>query len=239
MRCKKLLVILMILISIIAFFICLDLLLKDFQELNKNNESTENLIEESIEINDETEEIKINWDYLKSINEDIIAWIEIAGTNINYPILKDDNVYYLKHSFDKKYNNNGSIFTTNMFPFEEPETIIYGHNMKNGSMFSNLSKYMDKDFLHSHLEFNIYTPNANYIATIFSVYSIGIENENNNIKTLDFRERIEYYKNASKYTIDSNYNINKIVKLTTCSYLNQKERPTEQRYYIIANLNQI
>ena len=239
MKCKKILVIMLILIFIVVFSICVYLLLKDLQELNESNESTEDLIEESIEINEETQDKRIDWDYLKSVNEDIVAWIEIEGTNINYPILKDKDIYYLKHSFDKKYNNNGSIFTTNLLPFEEDETIVYGHNMRNGSMFSNLGNYLDKDFLYSHLKFKIYTPNGDYEASVFSVYSIGIETESNNIKSLDFAERIKYYEKASKYHIENNENINKIVKLSTCSYINAKTRPTDQRYYIIASLNQI
>lgn len=239
MKCKKILVIMLILIFIVVFSICVYLLLKDLQELNESNESTENLIEESIEINEDTQEKKIDWDYLKSVNEDIVAWIEIEDTNINYPILKDKDVYYLKHSFDKKYNSNGSIFTTDLLPFEENETIVYGHNMRNGSMFSNLGNYLDKDFLYSHLKFKIYTPNGDYEASVFSVYSIGIGIENNNIKSLDFNERIKYYEKTSKYYIENNDNINKIVKLSTCSYINAKTRPTDQRYYIIASLNQI
>lgn len=236
MKCKKILVIMLILIFIVVFSICVYLLLKDLQELNESNESTENLIEESIEINEDTQEKKIDWDYLKSVNEDIVAWIEIEDTNINYPILKDKDVYYLKHSFDKKYNSNGSIFTTDLLPFEEDETIVYGHNMRNGSMFSNLGNYLDKDFLYSHLKFKIYTPNGDYEASVFSVYSIGIGIENNNIKSLDFNERIKYYEKTSKYYIENNDNINKIVKLSTCSYINAKTRPTDQRYYIIASL---
>ena len=239
MKCKEILVIMLILIFIVVFSICVYLLLKDLQELNESNESTENLIEESIEINEDTQEKKINWDYLKSVNEDIVAWTEIEDTNINYPILKDKDVYYLKHSFDKKYNSNGSIFTTDLLPFEEDETIVYGHNMRNGSMFSNLGNYLDKDFLYSHLKFKIYTPNGDYEASVFSIYSIGIGIENNNIKSLDFNERIKYYEKTSKYYIENNDNINKIVKLSTCSYINAKTRPTDQRYYIIASLNQI
>lgn len=239
MKCKKILIILLILIFIVVFFICSYILLRDFQEVNKSNKSTENLIEESIEIIEETQEKNIDWDYLKSINEDIIAWIEIENTNINYPILKDKNLYYLKHSFDKTYNNNGSIFTTNYLPFEDKETIVYGHNMKNGAMFSNLSKYLNKDFLYAHLKFKIYTPNCNYEATIISVYSIGIEDENNNIKLLEFNERIEYYKQTSKFQIETSENINKIIKLSTCSYINSKSTPTDQRYYIIASIKGI
>lgn len=239
MRCKKILAIVIIFISMIIFALCMYSVLKDMGELKENNESTDNLIEESIEINEKTREKYIDWDYLKSVNEDIVAWIEIEGTNINYPILKDKDIYYLKHSFDKKYNGNGSIFTTNTNPFEDAETIVYGHNMRNGSMFSNLSNYWNKNFLDSHIKFKIYTPSCNYEATVFSIYSIGIDTESNNIKKLDFNERIDYYKKVSKHHIENDEKINKIVKLSTCSYINAKTRPTDQRYYIIANLIKI
>lgn len=237
MRCNKLLIILMIIASLIVLFFCSSKLYNQFHELEENNNSNENLIKDTIEINPVTEEIVgIDWTYLKSVNEDIVAWIEIEGTNINYPILKDKDVYYLNHSFDKKYNGNGSIFTTNTMPFDDLETILYGHNTKLGNMFSNLSNYWNRDFLDAHKKFKIYTPYSNYEATIFSVYSIGVETESNSIKLLNFNERINYYKKASKYHIENNVEINKIVKLSTCSYINAKSRPTEQRYYIIASL---
>lgn len=239
MKCKNVSIILLIFILTIVFCISCYILLKDFKEYKESDKSTEKLIEESIEIKEETQKRSIDWEYLKSINKDIIAWIEIENTKIDYPILKDKDVYYLKHTFDKKYNSNGSIFTTNSYPFEDKETIVYGHNMKNGSMFSDLGKYLNKDFLNSHFNFNIYTPTCNYEARNFSVYSIGVETESNNIKSLNFEDRIEYYKKASEYNIETDSNIKKIVKLSTCSYLNATTIPTDQRYYIVANLIQL
>ena len=237
MKCKNVSIILLIFILTIVFYISCYILLKDLKEYKESDKSTEKLIEESIEIKEETQKRSIDWEYLKSINKDIIAWIEIENTKIDYPILKDKDVYYLKHTFDKKYNSNGSIFTTNSYPFEDKETIVYGHNMKNGSMFSDLGKYLNKDFLNSHFNFKIYTPTCNYEARIFSVYSIGVET--NNIKSLNFEDRIEYYKKASEYNIETDSNIKKIVKLSTCSYLNATTIPTDQRYYIVANLIQL
>jgi sortase B len=239
MKCKNVSIILLIFILTIVFCISCYILLKDLKEYKESDKSTEKLIEESIEIKEETQKRSIDWEYLKSINKDIIAWIEIENTKIDYPILKDKDVYYLKHTFDKKYNSNGSIFTTNSYPFEDKETIVYGHNMKNGSMFSDLGKYLNKDFLNSHFNFKIYTPTCNYEARIFSVYSIGVETESNNIKSLNFEDRIEYYKKASEYNIETDSNIKKIVKLSTCSYLNATTIPTDQRYYIVANLIQL
>ena len=134
MKCNKIIGILLILIFLIVFFSCLYFLLKDFFELKESDEDTKELIEDAIEIiaDTEDEDVKtsIDWNWLKSTNQDIIGWIEIEGTNINYPILKDnDNLYYLKHSYNQKYNSNGSIFTLDNKPFEIEETLIYGHNM--------------------------------------------------------------------------------------------------------------
>ena len=241
MKCNKILGILLILIFFVIFSVCLYLFFKDYFELKENNADTQELIDDAIKIiedsKDEDSKTSIDWEYLKSINEDIIGWIEIEGTNINYPILKDtDNLYYLKHSYNRKYNSNGSIFTLDNKPFEIQETLIYGHNMKNKSMFSQLGNYLDNDFLYSHRNIKIYTPIQNYIGKIFSCYSIGIENENNNIKSLDFNDRIKYYKNKSKNKIESTDEIKKVIKLSTCSYINARTHPTNQRYYIIANL---
>ncbi len=239
MKCRKFIIIFTILIFIITFSISCYIILKDLKELNENNKSIENLIEKTIVVNEKTKEKEIDWDYQKLINEDIIAWIDIEGTNINYPILKDEDTYYLNHSFDKKYNSNGSIFTTDLAPFEDNETIVYGHNMRNNSMFSNLENYLNEDFLYSHIKFKIYTPKCNFEAVIFSVYSIDFENEMNNIKLLNFNERVNYYRNASKYKIDNSNNSEKIIKLSTCSYINAKTRPTTKRCYVIANLYEI
>lgn len=239
MKCKNFLAILLILIFILVFCISSYFIIKDYFSYKENEESNNELITDVIEVNPETKENSIDWNYLKSVNKDIIGWIEIEGTKINYPILKDTNLFYLKHSYNKKYNSNGAIFTTNDNPFIDDETIIYGHNMRNGTMFSSLDKYLNSDFLYSHLNIKIYTQKVNYIGTIFSVYSIGINTESNNIKQLDFQERILYYKNTSKIKINNIDNIEKIVKLSTCSYINAKTRPTDQRYYIVAAIKPI
>ena len=239
-RIKKLLIIITILACIVSLIIVGYIFIKDYLECNSNNEDIDDLVDEVFIENSNKEENKIDWNNLKSINEDIIGWIEIEGTDINYPILKDnDNLYYLKHNYLKKYNSNGSIFTLDINPFIDCETLLYGHNMKNGTMFSILGKYLDKDFLFSHQKIKIYTPNKNYEGVIFSVYSIGIGTEKNNISKLSFDKKVEYYKKTSQIKVDNVEITNKIVKLSTCSYINSRTRPTDQRYYIIATLNDI
>ena len=218
-------------------------LISNFLQYKVSNNSNLQLIEDVFTKNkteENTEKTIIDWDKLSNINTDIIGWIKINDTNIDYPILKDtDNLRYLKHSFGGKYNNNGSIFTLNNNPFQDYETVLYGHNMKSGIMFSELGKYMNKEFFDKHSSFEIYTKNQNYKATVFSCYSIGINKEENNIKLLDFEEQVEYYKKASKYSVDNVSEIKKIVKLSTCSYLNNHTTPTDQRYYIVAKLEKV
>ncbi len=240
MKYKSKLTIFLIITFTITFCISLYLVIKDFIQYQENNKITEELIDDAIEIDSKTEEPLIDWNYLKSVNDDIVGWIEIENTKINYPILKDnENLYYLKHTYNRKFNNNGSIFVTDSNFFNTEETVIYGHNMRNGTMFSILGNYLDNEFLYSHQNIKIYTPTQNYNCKIFSCYSIGIETENDNIKDLNYQERINYYKNSSKNSISNVEITDKIIKLSTCSYINAKTRPTNQRYYIIATLESI
>ena len=182
---------------------------------------------------------KIDWNKLAIINKDIVGWIEIPNTNINYPILKDNNLFYLNHSFDGKLNRNGSIFIRNYNLFEGDEITIYGHNMKNGTMFAKLANYINEDYLCNNARFYIYTKETIYEGEFFSAYSKGINEEKEAIKCLDFNEKIKYYKNQGPSSENSKEDINKIVKLTTCSYLNVKKYPTDQRYYVIGKIREI
>lgn len=233
---KKMIVILSIIIFTIILIISSYYLLGILLENKETNDSHIELIRDVVIEKDDKKE-NIDWEKLKFINDDIVGWIEIENANINYPILKDnDDLYYLKHTFEKKYNRNGSIFTLDTNPFQE-ETVIYGHNMRNGLMFSDLGNYMNEKFLEEHKTVHIYTEKENYDADIFSVYSIGVNIEENNIKDLDFESRIEYYKKTSKFEIKNYNESKKIVKLCTCSYLQNHAIPTDQRYFIVAFLS--
>ena len=93
-------------------------LMKDLLETKETYDSNIELIDDVI-VKEDNQEEKIDWEKLEIINKDIIGWIKIEDTNINYPILKDnDSLYYLKHTFEKNYNRNGSIFTLDNNPFQ-------------------------------------------------------------------------------------------------------------------------
>ena len=216
-------------------------LINDFFENYESNNLVEELKEEIIEKDKNTDKTLINWGKLKNINNDIIAWIEIDGTNINYPIMRDnkDSVYYINHTYNRKYNSNGSIFTIDKDPFKIQRTTIYGHNRKNGIMFYELVNYLNNDFFYSHRNIKIYTPKNNYKATVFSVYEISINTEKKNIESLSFEEEIEYYKKMSKYTISNTDSTQKIIKLITCFYNDIKSQKTDKRCIVIANLEKM
>ena len=119
-------------------------------------------------------EIPIDFASLKARNPDVYAWITVPGTNIDYPILQSDgdNSYYLDHTLDGETSPEGSIFTENYNSkdFEDPNTVIYGHNMKNGSMFQNLHNYQDREFFNNNRDVTIYTPDAIRHYKIFAAY---------------------------------------------------------------------
>lgn len=230
---------------------------EETEENEQNNNNEKRTVYEKLEVKKETntkEQIiqvvskeknmvyikdKIDWDKLNSINKDIVGWIEIPNTNINYPILKDENLYYLNHNYEGKTNRNGSIFIRNNDLFESEEITIYGHNMKNGTMFATLAKYINKDFLANNSKFYIYTKENTYEGHVFAAYSKGVKEEKEAIKSFNLAERVKYYKNQGENFEKLENNVDKIVKLTTCSYINTRTSPTNQRYYVIAEMVKI
>lgn len=132
--------------------------------------------EESEESGEETSEYvyeDVNFAVYQKINKDIYAWIRIPGTPIDYPILnrKGDNEYYLKRNYYRYADTRGSIFTEdyNNRDFNDPVTLIYGHNMSSGSMFGSIQKtYTKKSFMQSHKELQIILPDKTYTYEIFA-----------------------------------------------------------------------
>lgn len=107
------------------------------------------------------ETVTVDFESLKKINPEIIAWIRIPDTKIDYPVVQGtDNEYYLKHTFKKTEHVAGSIFLDkdNSPDFSNRKTILYGHNMKDGSMFQGLHKYESESYLQEHNKVYLYLP---------------------------------------------------------------------------------
>lgn len=124
--------------------------------------------------------IEVDWESLKAINSDIVAWVYVEDVDISYPVVHTtDDDYYLHRTFEKKDNFAGSIFVEykNSGAFSDPNTIVYGHNMKNGSMFGSLSDVESKETYKEHPWFWILTPDGNYRYRMFSIRKAAVSDE--------------------------------------------------------------
>ncbi len=152
---------------------------KVYEEMQDNavKESDQEKDEETEEADQTDEEkshvdIPIDFTSLQAQNPDIYAWIQIDGTNINYPIAQSatDNEYYLNHTIEGQEGYPGSIYTENWNTklFTDYNTVIYGHDMRDGSMFQNLHNYTDMTYLKEHENVVIYTPEKKLTYQIFA-----------------------------------------------------------------------
>lgn len=116
--------------------------------------------------------LQINWDELLQRNKDVKAWIQIPNTNVNYPVLQGEtNDTYIHSDIDHNELSAGSIFiaSENEDPFNDFNTVIYGHNMKNGSMFGKLKQMYESEKYKDSKYLWICTPNGKYRYEIFSM----------------------------------------------------------------------
>lgn len=123
----------------------------------------------------EVPEKNIDFDAMhREISEDIYAWIYIPNTHIDYPVFQHptDNSYYLEHNIDGSEGYPGCIYTENYNAkdFSDPHTVIYGHNMRDTTMFSDLHLYEDEDFFENNRYVYIYTEDMVYVYKIFAAY---------------------------------------------------------------------
>ena len=120
--------------------------------------------------------LQINWDELLQRNKDVKAWIQIPNTNVNYPVLQGEtNDTYIHSDIDHNELSAGSIFVAseNEDPFNDFNTVIYGHNMKiGGEMFSQLKEYEEESFYKEHPNFYIYTPDGK--TRTYTVFSAAV-----------------------------------------------------------------
>lgn len=178
----------------------------------KETAETETATEEQSEV------IPVKFEELQAVNPDVYAWITVPGTDIDYPILQhaSDNTYYLMHNIDGSYGYPGCIYTENMNSkdFTDNNTVIYGHNMKNGSMFAQLHKFEDPDFFKENREVLIYLPDEVLHYTIFAAH---IYDDRHLLYSFDFTDPEVYQKYLDSIfsTRDMSANIDKGITVTT------------------------
>ena len=180
-------------------------------------------------------------------NNDLVGWLQIDGTVINYPVLQSDSEensqFYLTHSFAKKKDKNGSLFMDYRNDFVDRDTniIIYGHNMKSGAMFGSLKKYLDKGYLekHSKIRFDTIYERGTYevIGAFLSEVSYQDEyafryynflNANNESEFEAFCVNVMQLDALKKGTLDAKYG-DQLLTLSTCNSYTD-----EGRMFIIA-----
>lgn len=188
-RSKGLLYRILLLIFLIGLIVCIALFVRSriaqkraekiFSEMSAQSTETVSQETEMPEESDilaepgiEAPEKNLDWEALAEQNGDIYAWIYIPGTQVDYPVLQHqtEDDYYLRHNVDDSSGYPGCIYTQslNSRDFTDPNTVLYGHNMKNGSMFGSLHEFEDNTFFEENRYVYIYTPDAAYCYEIFA-----------------------------------------------------------------------
>ena len=180
-----------------------------------SDDDTEEPTEEPVE---ETK-LPLDFNKLKAINSDTVAWIKVNNTNIDYPVVKtNNNTYYLNHSFYKDNNINGWIFenSENASDFTDENTIIFGHNTNGYTMFSEI-KDIYNGMYGTSIYITIYLENNVLNYQVFSVYLEDPKNTSNISKYIN-QAIIDKMKEKSKLIIDSDVKKgDKILTLSTCN----------------------
>ncbi len=249
LKWKNIILILIFLILFITFNISIYNIIKWKLDSNKTNEEINTIQEntniEEVKDNKGTEIIKqakkipkenpywdyikmnmidVNFDNLKKINSDVVGWIKVNGTNINYPFVQSkDNKYYLTHSFNKSYNNAGWVFLDyRNNNINNRNTIIYAHGRTDKTMFGTLRKVLNNGWINNTNNYviKISTEKENSLWQIFSIYHIPTTND---YLQTEFKDEREYQRFLNILKNRSNHNFNTsitsndtILTLSTC-----------------------
>lgn len=234
-------IILLLFIVVFAFSICY--IVHYFYSSNKNKKDNtdilNNVVIDKTEITEQKTERILQLEELKKENEDIVGWIEINDTNIDYPVLQTtDNDFYMKHNYKKESSKDGSIFLDKSYNWDIPSSnlLLYGHNNKNGTMFQDLMNYKEEDFYNNHKTIRFTTLNEDSTYEVMSVfysrvyykseqnvfryyYFVNSENET------DYNEFVENCKKSSIYDtgVTANYG-DQLLTLSTCEYSQEDGR---------------
>lgn len=171
--------------------------------------------------------MKIDFDSLKAVNDDVIGWLYIEALDgVSYPIVQGtDNNTYLHMTYEKNYNFAGTIFIDyeNSRDFNDCNTLVYGHNMKNGSMFGQLRKFAQDDQTYKKSKyFWIFTPEKDYRYEIISAYTTGVNSDTYTLFKGPGQEFEEYLNTivsrSEVQTEPGELNMkDKVVTLSTCT----------------------
>jgi len=172
----------------------------------------------------------VNFQALKELNSDYVGWLDIPGSSISYPIVScGNNDYYLNHTFKNNYNEAGCIFLDyRTADLSARNVIIYGHRMKDGSMFADLGKYLDEAHYSEYREVHIYTKTELLVYEVFSVREVYTYDSCYNLNFADntaFGAWLKQMKSNSLYETDLEpVDSAGVITLSTCVTGNRELR---------------
>ncbi len=214
---------------------------------NSQNATDKDQLIEEVEADSETLNlIRGKLSALRQQNDDLVGWISVPDSRIDYPVVQaEDNDYYLNHAFDRSYLAAGTIYIDyrNSKNFTENyNTIIYGHNMLSGAMFSCISDFFNRNYFNENRYIYIYTDQGIYVYKTFNIYKVKIDKDVSYIRR-NFESGEEFVefcnsmlqKSAVKVDdIDFNEN-DRIITLSTCT----NSHNDNERYCLQAKLVEI
>lgn len=205
----------------------------NYRKQKEQQEVLNNIKINEEEITEETTERMLKLKELQKENSDIVGWLEIEKTGINYPVLQtNNNDYYLTHTYKKENSKNGSIFLDKDYNFSIPSSnlLIYGHNNKNGKMFEELLNYENEEYYKKHPNIRFTTEKWDSTFEIIAVFKSRVyyKDETNVFRYYYFinaenEEEYNYYieqcKKASLYNIGTSAKYgDQLLTLSTCDY---------------------
>lgn len=181
--------------------------------------------------------LRVDFAALKQENPDIVGWIYCEGTPIHYPVLQGrDNQYYVYRLADGSYNSSGSIFLDyrNSWDMSDPNLVLYGHNMKNGSMFASLLDYREQSYYEEHPRLWLLTEKQAYRVELIAGTVTSADGQAFSLK--EDREQLQaYLENCVAHsTFRSGYDLSCVeqaLTLSTCSYDFE-----DARYVVVGHL---
>lgn len=233
LKLKYRIIIFILSIVIIASSIYIVLYFKNNQDLKDESNLLNTINIDDSQVSHEKTERMLQVAELQKGNSDVVGWIEIEDTNINYPVLQAaDNSFYMNHNYQKEENTYGSIFLDKDYDWSIPSSnlLLYGHNLQNGSLFHDVLNYKDKSYYEEHPIIRFTTENKDSEYEIISAfysrvyykseknvfryyYFVNADNEE------EYNEFVNNAKDASIYDTGKTAEYgDQLITLSTCSY---------------------
>ncbi len=237
-KLKKIILIILIVIFIVCIIYIANTFYSDYKDV-KDYEKLNNILIDTSKVTQTRTEKMLKIEELQKDNSDVIGWLQIEGTKINYPVVQTtNNDFYLNHNYKKDESEAGSLFLDKDFDLENGSSnyLIYGHRHKKGIMFEDLIKYAEEDFYKEHTKIQFATTNEDATYEILAVFysRVYYKREKNVFRYYYFvnanneDEYNDYVNNAKKASIydtgvTAKYG-DQLLTLSTCEYSQKNGR---------------